>query len=172
MAAAVGTVTLCGRCPDLFQSVGPCNTNQCCFSLVAENYKLLDIPVDVLAGGSDGVIPPAAVMHHVRVSAQFASHSWAVACCSLHACIALCHSEYAAVAKVAVGIADQRCPLMPCQVAERRPTPAPLFVVQHLRAAGVPCSFRILPYGHMDLVLAVKDDIRLYVLSKLRNPLP
>lgn len=24
--------------------------------------------MDVLAGGSDGVIPPAAVLHHVRVS--------------------------------------------------------------------------------------------------------
>ncbi|KAI7841938.1 hypothetical protein COHA_004465 [Chlorella ohadii] len=75
---------------------------------LAEHYRLLDIPVDVLAGGRDGVIPPAAVLHHVR----------------------------------------------------------------HLRTAGVPCSFRILPYGHMDLVMAVKDDIRMYVLSKLRNPLP
>ena len=35
--------------------------------------------------------------------------------------------------------------LQPC----RRPSP----VLQHLRTAGVPCSFRILPYGHMDLVM-------------------
>lgn len=39
----------------------------CC--RLAEHYRLLDIPVDVLAGGRDGVIPPAAVLHHVRVSA-------------------------------------------------------------------------------------------------------
>lgn len=52
------------------------------------------------------------------------------------------------------------------------PLPCPSPVVQHLRTAGVPCSFRILPYGHMDLVMAVQDDIRMYVLSKLRNPLP
>lgn len=27
-------------------------------------------------------------------------------------------------------------------------------------------------YGHMDFTFAVKEDIRLFVLSKLRNPLP
>ena len=42
---------------------------------------------------------------------------------------------------------------------------------QRLRAAGVPCSFRILPAGHMDLTFAVRDDIRLFILSKLRSPL-
>lgn len=52
------------------------------------------------------------------------------------------------------------------------PLHCPSPVVQHLRTAGVPCSFRILPYGHMALVMAVADDIRMYVLSKLRNPLP
>lgn len=74
----------------------------------ADHYRLLDIPVDLLAGAADGIIPPACVIRHVH----------------------------------------------------------------HLRAAAVPCSFRILPLGHMDFTLAVKDDIRLFVLAKLRQPLP
>ncbi|EFN54341.1 hypothetical protein CHLNCDRAFT_24871 [Chlorella variabilis] len=75
---------------------------------IADHYRLLDIPVDLLAGAADGIIPPACVIRHVH----------------------------------------------------------------HLRAAAVPCSFRILPLGHMDFTLAVKDDIRLFVLAKLRQPLP
>ncbi|KAL4458518.1 hypothetical protein ABPG75_013383 [Micractinium tetrahymenae] len=74
---------------------------------LADNFRLLDVPVDLLAGAADGIIPPACVMMHA----------------------------------------------------------------QRLRQAGVPCSFRILPAGHMDLTFAVRDDIRLFVLSKLRNPL-
>lgn len=75
----------------------------------AEHYRLLDIPVDLLAGGADGIIPPSCVVRHV----------------------------------------------------------------QSLRSAGVPCSFRILQQlGHMDMTLAVKGDIRLFVLSKLSAPLP
>jgi predicted esterase len=77
--------------------------------LPAEHYRLLDIPVDLLAGGADGIIPPSCVVRHV----------------------------------------------------------------QSLRSAGVPCSFRILQQlGHMDMTLAVKGDIRLFVLSKLSAPLP
>ena len=75
--------------------------------LPAENYRLLDVPVDLLAGAADGVIPPACVLQHVH----------------------------------------------------------------HLRAAGVPCSFRILPFGHLDFTFGVKEDIRGFVLSKLRRPL-
>lgn len=74
---------------------------------IADNYHLLDVPVDLVAGAADGIIPPACVVMHA----------------------------------------------------------------QRLRSAGVPCSFRILPYGHMDFTFAVKEDIRLFVLSKLRNPL-
>lgn len=74
---------------------------------LADHFRLLDIPVDLLAGALDGIIAPACVMMHA----------------------------------------------------------------QRLRQAGVPCSFRILPAGHMDLTFAVRDDIRLFVLSKLRNPL-
>ena len=69
--------------------------------------RLLDVPVDLLAGAADGVIPPAGVLQHV----------------------------------------------------------------QHLRAAGVPCSFRILPFGHLDFTFGVKEDIRAFVLTKLRRPL-
>ena len=79
----------------------------CPLPLPAENYRLLDVPVDLLAGAADGVIPPACVLQHVH----------------------------------------------------------------HLRAAGVPCSFRILPFGHLDFTLGVKEDIRGFVLSKLRRPL-
>jgi predicted esterase len=43
--------------------------------------------------------------------------------------------------------------------------------VHHLRAAGVPFSFRVLPLGHMDMTLAVKDEIRAFVLSKLTRAL-
>ena len=75
--------------------------------LPAEHYRLLDVPVDLLAGAADGVIPPACVLQHV----------------------------------------------------------------QHLRAAGVPCSFRILPFGHLDFTFGVKEDIRAFVLTKLRRPL-
>lgn len=51
----------------------------------ADHFRLLDIPVDLLAGALDGIIAPACVMMHA----------------------------------------------------------------QRLRQAGVPCSFRILPAGHM-----------------------
>lgn len=74
---------------------------------LADNFRLLDVPVDLLAGALDGIISPACVVMHA----------------------------------------------------------------QRLRQASVPCSFRILPAGHMDLTFAVRDDIRLFVLSKLRNPL-
>lgn len=33
-------------------------------------------------------------------------------------------------------------------------------------------SRRLLPRSHLDFVFAVKEDVRMFVLSKLCNPLP
>ena len=134
---------------------------------IAGSYGMINIPVDIVAGKADGVIAPQNVRKHVRLLQEAGRQV-----CLLSK---LLHVEALATACVLASAILPRSAVhrrLHCKCRCRHSASAAV-QTRHSSTCRPGCgaaqvTFREFSFGHLDFTIASKDDLRHFVLQRLR----